>query len=520
MSLQAKVIYLKGYSTYENVEGVLELSITGTNVKDIYKNRFQNSTSLPLELTLLLDTSGSMKPSESLLQIATSTLIKLIPCGSTSVRIITFDEVAKEIHRTQLISSKEQDELLNITSNLKVSSGCTNMNAALQMLKPNPEAMQNIVLLSDGMANAGSATESKDLVKTVQNMLEKSTLPVLCTTIGFNEPTYLQMDVLKDLASATDGSMHIVQTAEKVQESFGDVMCDVLTTVAANLKFKTVGCTICPKLSGKDKLNGIHIRMDSKRLIPFKLDSTFSWKNMEISYINILTNKVETVVVELPVPSVNGEMNFEVDEACILSAAAVAIEEMVIAKKQFLSSKTALGPQPRPPFLSPSPGIGGLFAHSPKRQALRNEDDEELEVNLQQLYEEKLKMYKEHLKKIETLTIDSAKLKLKLILDRIDANSRKELSVLQSLRKELLELYSLEIQEDFSMDERVQNLTFDLVNQRACVRDSCAPIGTLSFQSTPTQEVIRMVSRCLSQQPEVDVETATLVFEDSLEKKE
>lgn len=516
MSLQAKVIYLKGYSSYEHVEGVLELSIVNTNVKEMYKTRFQGS-SLPLELTLLLDTSGSMKPFENLLQVSTSTLVKLLPIGSTSVRLITFDDTAEEVCKVHLSSSKEQEEVLTKTFSLKVSSGSTNLNAALELLKPSTTSMQSIVLLSDGHANAGKATESKDLVKTVQNMLEKNELPVLFTTIGFNDPSHLQMEVLKDLASLTDGSMHIVQTAEKVQESFGDVMCDGLTTIATNLQFKTVGCTVCPKLSGKEKLNGIHVRIDAKRLIPFKLDATLSWKNIEIQYFNVLSNKQEVLKVELPVPPTTGNVNVEVDEACILSVSAIAIEEMLKAKKQFSLAKQAIGPAPRPPFLSPSPGIGGLFAHSPKRQALQSEKDVEVEKKLLIVYEEKVALYNEQVKKMEALIMDPAKEKIKAIMDRIDANERKELSVLKSLRNELQELYSSEVQD--TLEERIQNLTFDLVNQRACVRDMCAPLGTLSFQSTPTQNVVRMVSRCLSQQPEVNAETATQVFEDSLEKK-
>lgn len=519
MSLQAKIIYLKGYSSSsEEVEGVIELSIPNINVKEMYKTRFQGS-SLPLELTLLLDTSGSMKPYEHLLQASTSTLIKLLPCGSTSVRVITFNDDAKEICQVQLTSSKEQDEVLAKTSSLKVSSGSTNMNAALQLLKPSETNMQSIVLLSDGHANAGKATDSKDLVKTVFNTLEKTRLPVLFTSIGFNEPNFLQMDVLKDLASLTDGSMHIVQSPAKVQESFGDVMCDGITTIATNLHFAAVGCTLCPKLSGKNKLNGIHIRMDSKRCIPFTLHSGESSKKVDIQYFNVLLNKEETLTVELPLPPSTGAINYEVDEACILSSSAVAMDDMLKAKKNYWVSKQAIGPAPRPPFLSPSPGIGGLFAHSPKRHATQSMHDSLLEKNLLKVYEEKVALYNEQVKTMESYTIEPAKAKLKEVMDRIDANERKELAVLKSLRNELQELYATEMNESNTFEERINNLTFDLVNQRACVRDMCAPLGTLSFQSTPTQNVIRMVSRCLSQQPDVDAETATLVFEDSLEKK-
>ena len=64
MSLQTKIHYLKGYHEYDNVEGAIELNISVPyTLKELYQTRFQGD-SLPLSITLLLDTSGSMKPSE------------------------------------------------------------------------------------------------------------------------------------------------------------------------------------------------------------------------------------------------------------------------------------------------------------------------------------------------------------------------------------------------------------------------------------------------------------------------
>lgn len=510
MSLQTKIHYLKGYSSFDHVEGVIELNVSiPYTLKELYQIRFQGN-SLPLSMTLLLDTSGSMKPSEDMLKVSTSTLIKLIPLGTTSLRIITFDTTAKEVKEMTVLSSTAvQDEVLKIANSLKVSNGSTNMNAALQLLQSS-SSMQNIVMLSDGYANYGTATSSKDLLSTVKSVLKTNTLPTVFTTIGFNEPANLQMDILKDIASLTDGNLHIVQTPEKVQESFGDVICDSFTILAANVKFETTNCSLCSNISGQDKLNGLHLRYDAKRLIPFTLNE---WNNptIKVTYKDILENKDVEKVIALPLPPTIQDIHYEVDEACILSLASYAVTNILSAKEQFLLAREKLGPPPRAPFLSPYPGIGSLPY---KRQALFSGTED----TINQSYQKMKEVYDESCTQLEENILTPAKNKLKTIIDRIDQNERKDLSILSSLRKELMTLYQMEI-DNSTLNERIQNLSYDLIMQRSGVRDLCAPIGTLSINSTPIQNVVRMISNSLSQQPDIDAESATNMLEEFLEKK-
>ena len=99
MALNAQVKFLKGVPRGTDAQGVITLSVTLPNGSerpvDAHEARFA-PTSPPLDVTLVLDTSGSMSPFQHMLRVSTATLLRLLPVPLSSVRVLTFDNLATE----------------------------------------------------------------------------------------------------------------------------------------------------------------------------------------------------------------------------------------------------------------------------------------------------------------------------------------------------------------------------------------------------------------------------------------
>lgn len=513
MSLVAHVRFLKGVPAGTASEAVLTLRCVlpdgSEHPAHAHTARFASSAP-PLDVTLLLDTSGSMKPFEDMLRISTQTLIRLLPVPLSHVRIVTFDNLASERRpRTHLATSDDRTELLDWSSSLRVSRGSTNMHDALTMLSPTP-AQQFVVLLSDGHANLGVSTDPETLCSVARDSLSSSVSPVLMSCIGFNEPKDLQMPLLTGLASLCDGSVHIVQAPEKVHEAFGDIVGDMVSTLCANVTVRSCATVTIDSQSFTDKLGGLHVRLGAPRHIPLTVTDK---GQIVVTFWDALSGKMTDLVVDVSSPPTEQAMDWSVHESLLLSKAARAVKDVKDAKTRIRHALSVLGPSPRASFFSPI-HVGGTGARgldneppSPKRAALPE--------RVARLHDE---MYHAWIATRDGLICDEwnpVKRSLEELLANLDTNPNKSSRLLSGLAAELKLLRDTTF-DDVSLDDRTINLAFDLVHQRSGVRDAVAPLGALDFDLTASQMASRLVSRTLSQRPDVSADTAAEMLHNSL----
>jgi hypothetical protein len=525
MALNAQVKFLKGVPRGTEAQGIITLFVTLPNgserAVDAHEARFASS-SPPLDVTLLLDTSGSMSPFQSMLRISTATLLRLLPVPLSSVRVLTFDNLATERKaRTQLATAEVQADLVEWSRTLGVTNGSTNLYDALVKLRPT-DTQHFVVLLSDGHANLGAKTSDKDLCATARASLSASAAPVLMSCIGFNEPDHLQMPLLNGLASLCDGTVHIVQTPEKVHEAFGDVIGDMVSVLAGNVCLDTKSINVCldERFVTGGKLKGLHVRLGAPRHIPFRISAA---GQVTLSFWDVLASKQASLTVDLPNPPEDQVLDWDVHEALLFSRAAELLEEVKAAKQSLRVHLALLGSCPRASFNSPVPYIGGTGAGGGLSPGLSNTDDpqdiHEPPSKRQAVVDTmRLSMVKAWVTARDELiadTWDPVKAKLVAFREEIATNPNKDTKRLSALSTQFLDLIAAEDHTD-SIDDRADNLAFDLVHQRSGVRDAVAPLGALDFDLTPSQMASRMVSRTLSHRPDVSAASAAEMLHDTL----
>jgi len=530
MALRAHVRFLKGVPAGTEAQGVITLSVAlrdgSERAADAHLARFAPSAP-PMDVTLLLDTSGSMSPFQHMLRVSTSTLLRLLPVPLSWVRVVTFDNLATERKaRTQLATPEVQADLVAWSDTLTVTSGSTNMHDALVKLTPT-DTQHFVLLLSDGHANLGPKTSNEDLCRVAREALNPSTGPVLMSCIGFNEPENLQMPLLNGMAALCDGTVHIVQTPEKVHEAFGDVVGDMVSVLAGNVHLESKSSddiVLNERFLGVNKLKGLHIRLGAPRHIPFRITKT---GRVTLSFWDVIDAKDGTLAIDLPDPPAEQAIDWDVHEALLFSTATQLLDDVQRAKKHLQTQLVLLGACPRASFNSPVPfagggtGAGGLGSLSPGFSNEHTDDPHDIheppskrQAVLDTMRLSMLQAWTTARDQIIEQEWAPVKAALVAFVDDIKTNPNHAGKRLSTLADEFQELIATEFEN--THDDRESNLFFALVHQRSGVRDAVAPLGSLDFDLTASQMASRMVSRTLSHRPDVSGVSAAEMLHDTL----
>lgn len=391
-------------------------------------------------VTALLDTSGSMKKHESMLNNSLQTLKKLLP-GCAKTRTIVFDDYAREVTLSQV----------------SVSSGQTNLASALEMIR-NEKNPQLVLLLSDGHANTGTFTTPEKVLDYSRLLYAPYDAPIIFTTIGFNEPKNLQLEILNGLAHYTDGNSHIVQTEEGVYGAFGDIVSDLISITHADITFHDVE-------TWENRLHGIHLRVGEKREIPF----IYKGHDLTIKSWNVDTREWTQQTIKL-VPEIHDEKP-HIKEFFLLKEGKDLLKSFIESRAHFEAlARNLHDPFEETPYYA-SPSLENAFGRGPKRfrETIAKLNNEARAENVNKL------------RKI----MDPAKAAIASFLQ--DLPSSKLLDAL------LLELTRLDMNEnDFSA------LEFDFATRRSRIG------GFVAFDPTASQQASRDISRHVSLNPEAD----------------
>jgi len=198
------------------------------------------TTRQPVNITMLVDTSGSMEDNGKLESVKKSLRFMLSLLSSDDrLSLITFDNDATLILNKVIPDAANLDATLYKIDMLRVN-GSTNMSAGLLearsiMETSTTQRKQGIVLLTDGHANIGSITPDA-LVNIIRRILHENDGGVSISTTGYGSDH--NADLLMQMAQEGGGAYNVVSNLEDVATTFGDILGGLISVSAQRVQLK------------------------------------------------------------------------------------------------------------------------------------------------------------------------------------------------------------------------------------------------------------------------------------------
>lgn len=205
-----------------------------------------------VNVTLVVDRSGSMDIRErlGLVQSSLALLADRLDDDDT-VSVVSFEDEARPILEPTPI--RDTDAIVEAIEALK-PGGSTNLEAGLRLGYEqareafDPEAVNLVVLASDGVANVGS-TGPGSIVEKIQ---EEGADGIHLVTVGYGLGNYND-HLMEQLADLGDGFYAYVDDYEEAEQLFGEDLVTTLTPVAAEARTQV---TFDPELVTSYRLVG------------------------------------------------------------------------------------------------------------------------------------------------------------------------------------------------------------------------------------------------------------------------
>jgi Ca-activated chloride channel family protein len=212
----------------EKQTAYLKVSVTGGNIPD-------ESLRAPINLAIVLDRSGSMSGAKMERAREAAKLAVSRLQANDIVSIVSYDDVVEVIVPATKLTDKEAvygaiDELSSRGSTA-LFAGVSKGAEELRKFK-NKEAVNRIILLSDGLANVGpqSPRELGQLGASLGG--EGISVTTIGLGNGYNE------DLMNQLALNSDGNHSFVETPAELAQVFDQELGDLLSVVASNLSLE------------------------------------------------------------------------------------------------------------------------------------------------------------------------------------------------------------------------------------------------------------------------------------------
>ena len=188
-------------------------------------------------LTFVIDVSGSMDM-ENRLGLAKRSLTLLVEelRPTDAVAIVVYGSTARVV--LPMTSAAEKNTIIDAIGRL-IPDGSTNAEAGLRLAYDlawrayNPEAINRVVLLSDGVANVGE-TGPDAILATIEQYAAQG---ILMTTVGMGMGNYNDT-LMEQLADKGDGFYAYVDDIEEAHRLFVDDLTSTLQTIAKDAKIQ------------------------------------------------------------------------------------------------------------------------------------------------------------------------------------------------------------------------------------------------------------------------------------------
>ncbi|OQR83458.1 hypothetical protein THRCLA_10936, partial [Thraustotheca clavata] len=202
----------------------------------------------PIDLVVVLDRSGSMAGNKLTLCKKTMEFLAKELSAQDRVALVSYDTyVTTDLRLTKM--TPEGKSLLASRVNAIQAGSCTNLSGGLlagldEIQQPRradngePNPVQSVLLLTDGLANEGISSKS-GLVNMLEGALSKN---VSLFTFGYGSDH--DADLLRQLSDLGRGSYYFVQSLDGVSLAFADCLGGLLSVVAQNIKVEIVAMSL------------------------------------------------------------------------------------------------------------------------------------------------------------------------------------------------------------------------------------------------------------------------------------
>ncbi|KDO35212.1 hypothetical protein SPRG_00058 [Saprolegnia parasitica CBS 223.65] len=273
----------------------------------------EESERKPIDLVVVLDRSGSMSGSK--LELCKQTLDFLAHELSPHDRVslVTYDTYVTTNLRLTKMTQAGKSLLAAKVQGVHAGS-CTNLSGGLlagleevqSSSRPDhgePNPVQSVLLLTDGLANAGISSRS-GLVELLEGVLSKN---VSLFTFGYGSDH--DAELLRELSDLGRGSYYFVQTLDSVSLAFADCLGGLLSVVAQNIKVECVAAANVSIACLKTK-RPVTTNAPSTSYTVDLGDICDAWPAAEtdqplvtfsVRYANVLTSSLETTATSVAV---------------------------------------------------------------------------------------------------------------------------------------------------------------------------------------------------------------------------
>ena len=194
----------------------------------------------PLRLTILLDASGSMETPErmALARRAIQALLAKLSPGDTVTLLTCSDKTRRIFSRSGWGTDEAAREAETALGGIRCQ-GATNLEDGIVRAFESasadfaPDAENRVVILSDGIANLGSANAEEILAKVAANRDRG----ISCSVIGVGRSTYNDT-LLEAMANRGNGQYRFLDSEASIHESFVEDLQNSFNTIAADVKIQ------------------------------------------------------------------------------------------------------------------------------------------------------------------------------------------------------------------------------------------------------------------------------------------
>ncbi len=211
-----------------------ELTLLRVGIKG---RRLGREEQRPAMLTFLVDTSGSMAQPDRI-GLARQSLALLLEqlAPQDQLQLVAYDDHARLV--LEATAAGERAAILAAFDRLQCT-GSTNLEAGMRLAYEaaarafRPGGESRVILISDGVANLGSATAG-DILNTIQDFRRQG---ITCSVFGVGRGSYNDR-LLEELANRGDGAYRFLDSEAEVRQAFVDDLAATLNTIASDVKIQ------------------------------------------------------------------------------------------------------------------------------------------------------------------------------------------------------------------------------------------------------------------------------------------
>ncbi|KAL0477708.1 secreted protein with bacterial Ig-like domain [Acrasis kona] len=222
----------------------------------------------PIDITCVIDISGSMSGSKLLLVIKTLKFMIDQFSSEDKLSIVTFNHETEVVANPTVMTSANKESIKNRIDRLFATNGtnlCEGLLKGISTLsKTTTSDIKSVLLFTDGEATDG-ITDTDKIVSAAKKAIKKSfkkNNTVNVFTFGFGEDH--SGTVLNTIAKENNGQYYYIKGVDEIASAFSDCLGGLLSVAAQNLKLMVEPCdgvSIKAILTSYNKISDNEVRI-------------------------------------------------------------------------------------------------------------------------------------------------------------------------------------------------------------------------------------------------------------------